>query len=226
MPQGTVGRQGSSPGSGERAGGRRGGFRWRKWNRILHRDLGYLCAALTLIYAVSGIAVNHVSDWNPNYDIREETVAFPGIAAAPGSTPAPGAAPASGAAPAPGSDAWARAALAALDVDAAYRGTYRPEPGTVDIFVDGGTVTVEPAAGRATIEVVRPRPLLRPANFLHLNEAKGLWTWMADLYAVALFLLALTGLFVIKGRKGITGRGAWLTGIGLAVPLLFLLLYY
>jgi len=80
-------------------------------------------------------------------------------------------------------------------------------------------------AGTATIEVVRPRPILRQANFLHLNHAKRLWTWMADLYAVALGLLAVTGLFVLRGRKGITGRGAWLTGAGVVLPFVFLWLY-
>jgi hypothetical protein len=49
---------------------------------------------------------------------------------------------------------------------------------------------------------------------------------MADAYALALALLAVTGLFVLRGRNGITGRGAWLTAIGVAVPALFLLLYF
>jgi len=62
-------------------------------------------------------------------------------------------------------------------------------------------------------------------NFLHLNESKKLWTWMADLYAIALALLAITGLFVLKGKKGITGRGAWLTGAGVVIPVVFLLMY-
>jgi hypothetical protein len=185
---------------------------WRKWNRLLHRDLGYLAAALTLLYAVSGVAVNHVSDWNPNYEIRRETMPFR-------LSPLP-------AGVEPGSDAWARQALRSVGVDAPYRGTFRPDPASVDVFVDGGTVSVDLTAGTATVEVVRPRPVFRAANFLHLNEAKRLWTVVADIYAVALFLLALTGLFVIKGRKGITGRGAWLTGIGAAIPLLFLLLYF
>ena len=47
-------------------------FRWRYWNNVLHRDLGYLVVALTIIYAVSGIAVNHVHDWNPNYSIERD----------------------------------------------------------------------------------------------------------------------------------------------------------
>lgn len=212
-------RRGGAVRPARRAPSRRRGVQWRKWNRILHRDLGYLCAGLTLVYAASGLAVNHVHDWNPNYSVRQETVAFP----LPG--PEAGGAPASGEA-GPGTDAWARSALGILGVTADYRGTFRPDPATVDIFVDGGAVTVDLAAAEATVEVVQTRPILRRANFLHLNEARGLWTWMADLYAVALFLLALTGLFVIKGRKGITGRGAWLTAVGVAVPLAFLLLYF
>ena len=42
-------------------------FKWRRWNNVLHRDLGYFCVALTVIYAISGVAVNHIHHWNPNY---------------------------------------------------------------------------------------------------------------------------------------------------------------
>ena len=196
-----------SAGAGRRPKPGRRGFQWRKWNRILHRDLGYLCAGLTLVYAASGLAVNHFRDWNPNYDVRQETVT---LEALPGGEP--------------GSDAWARAVLPLVDVGAEYRGTFRPDPATVDVFVDGGTVSVELESRRATVETVRTRPLLRSANALHLNEPGGLWTWVADLYAAALVVLALTGLFVIKGRKGITGRGAWLTAVGVGVPLLLAML--
>lgn len=44
-------------------------FRWRRWNTILHRDVGYLITGLTIIY---GISVNHVQDWNPSYQITGE----------------------------------------------------------------------------------------------------------------------------------------------------------
>jgi hypothetical protein len=122
-------------------------------------------------------------------------------------------------------DAVVRDVLAALGLPAAYRTTFRPEPGHLRIFVDDGTVDVELATGAATVEIVRRRPMLFAANFLHLNHPKRLWTWMADLYAVALGLLAVTGVFVLKGKKGITGRGAWLTAAGVAIPFVFLLVY-
>ncbi len=35
----------------------------------------------------------------------------------------------------------------------------------------------------------------------------------------------ITGLFIVKGRNGITKRGAILTGIGMVLPLLFLFIY-
>ena len=31
----------------------------RRWNNLLHRDIGYLCVGMTLIYAISGIVLNH-----------------------------------------------------------------------------------------------------------------------------------------------------------------------
>lgn len=50
-------------------------MKWRRWNNIIHRDLGYLCAGLTIVYVVSGIAVNQVRDWNPNFKIESARLA-------------------------------------------------------------------------------------------------------------------------------------------------------
>ena len=46
-----------------------------------------------------------------------------------------------------------------------------------------------------------------------------------DTTTLALIVVAVTGLFVLKGKKCITGRGAWLTGLGIVVPLVFLFMY-
>lgn len=181
---------------------------WRKWNTAIHRDLGYLCAGLTIVYAASGLAVNHRADWNPNYAFRETTVSLEGVDLSDPTAPG-----------------FVGGVLGQLDLDGHVRGTFRPHPDTVQIFLDGSTVTVDLASGSAAYEEVRERPGVRQANFLHLNEPKKLWTWMADLYAVALLVLAVTGLFVLRGRNGITGRGAWLTAAGVAIPAVFLLLY-
>ena len=44
----------------------------RKWSRILHRDIGYFFIGTTIIYGLSGIALNHMNDWNPNYKVETE----------------------------------------------------------------------------------------------------------------------------------------------------------
>jgi len=46
-------------------------------NRSLHRDVGYFCIGLVIIFAVSGIAVNHKDDWNPNYRIEQVVISAP-----------------------------------------------------------------------------------------------------------------------------------------------------
>ena len=52
-----------------------------------------------------------------------------------------------------------------------------------------------------------------------------MYTWFSDIYAAGLIFLAITGLFVLRGKNGIIGRGAWLTAIGIILPALFLLYY-
>jgi hypothetical protein len=182
--------------------------KWRKWNNIMHRDLGYLCAGLTLVYAVSGVAVNHFRDWNPNFRVVADTVQIGSVATAQRRDPQ-----------------VIRDVLARLGAGPDYRSSFRRDSVTLEIFLDEGAVTVDVPTGVAVVERVTPRRALHEANFLHLNQARGLWTYVADLYAIALAVLAVTGLFVLKGKKGITGRGAWLTGAGVLIPLVFLWLY-
>lgn len=188
-------------------GGRRAGVRWRGWNRVLHRTLGYLCAGLTIVYAVSGLAVNHVADWNPNYIIRDDTIGFGPVSAERA-----------------GSPDFVAELLEAFSLAGPVQGMFRPEPGRLDVFLEGGAIEVDLSSGEAVYESVRDRPVLRAFNVLHLNEPKGLWTAVADLFAVALLLLAVTGLFMVKGRKGLLGRGGWYVAAGALLPLVYLLL--
>ena len=48
-------------------------FPWRAWLRAVHRDAGYIAVGLTVVYALSGLAVNHISDWDPNFQSYERT---------------------------------------------------------------------------------------------------------------------------------------------------------
>jgi hypothetical protein len=181
--------------------------RWRKWNNVLHRDFGYFFFGMTLIYALSGIALNHIRDWNPNYIIRnwEVTAEIPGHSGY----------------------LTKEQVLEILDQvgeERNYKKHYFPNPKTLKVFLYGGTATFDLTSGSGYIETIRRRPVFNQVNYLHYNPEKW-WTLFSDIYAGALILLAITGLFVIRGKNGITGRGAWLTLIGLLIPLIFLFVY-
>ncbi len=179
---------------------------WRRWSIVLHRDLGYLAVALTLAYGISGIAVNHRADWNPNYRIAREFVAIAPITA----TTVPD---------------MVAAAVAQLGLVTPPNNTFRPDPQTLQLFYRTKVYHVDLPTGQVMIESNIPRGVLYEMNQLHLNGPKHAWTYIADLYALALILLAVTGLFVLKGRLGISGRGGWHTAAGTLIPVGYWLLF-
>jgi hypothetical protein len=180
----------------------------RKWNRIIHRDLGYIFFGMSIIYGLSGIALNHLDDWNPNYIIRTEERMLENL-------------------PDRGEVSREEAVriIARLGGDYRYRSHFFPRENTLKIFLNQGSATIDLNTGYTYIEVIRKRPVFHEVNFLHYNKPKKLWTWYSDSFAGALILMAVTGLFMIRGKKGITGRGAWLTAAGIIIPAIFLLLY-
>jgi hypothetical protein len=181
----------------------------RKWLRILHRDIGYIAAGLTIVYAISGIAVNHTGDWNPNYIVTKDTtrINLPGLDI---NNP----------------DNYVKAVLSKIDEHGKIKNSFFPDSNTLQVFTDGNTIVVDIKNSLVIQEKIKSRPVIRETNFLHLNAPKKVWTYAADLFAVALAFLAISGLFLIKGKKGITGRGAWLTALGVLIPVIFWLLYF
>jgi hypothetical protein len=177
--------------------------RWRSLNNAVHRDVGYLCVALTVLYAISGVAVNHKEDWNPSRRLVRETRRFEPV-------------------PVGEREAMVATLVARLSLPGPPRSSFRSAPHLVELYYDGWSVSADALAGVALVERLVDRPLLRDANFLHLNEPKRLWTWVADLYAVLLLVLAATGMLVLRGRNGLMARGKWLVGAGLLIPVAFL----
>ncbi len=159
---------------------------------------------LTILYAISGVAVNHIQDWNPNYRVTREEKRFEPIPVSDRAT-------------------MVRQLVERLDLPGPPKDAFRSRPEAIELFYDGWSVKADAQAGTAVVERARERVLLFDANFLHLNRARGWWTWVADLYAGLLALLAVTGTFILRGRKGLAGRGKWLVLAGLAVPAVFLL---
>lgn len=177
-------------------------MKWRRLNNVLHRDVGYLLVALTLVYAISGLALNHVADWNPSYRQTKEARQIAPLVATD-------------------RDGLVREAREKLGLSEEPRNAFRPDPDTLHVFYREVTYKIDVPSGAVIVESVRPRPVLFELNQMHLNATKGVWTVVVDVYAVALILMAVTGMFVLRGRTGITGRGAWLVGLGATVPVAY-----
>jgi hypothetical protein len=173
---------------------------WRQWFHVIHRDLGYLFFGATVVYAVSGLALNHRNNWNPNYSISRHEITIPVTDPERNFTR---------------QDATNLLALAT--VEGAYQKHYSPVEGQVKIFFEGGSVVLQRESGKAVVETFKRRPLLHTFNRLHFNPGRW-WTWFADSYCAALLLLAVSGLFLLRGYHGITRRGGVLVAIGILVP--------
>lgn len=186
-------------------------FKWRKLVRVLHRDIGYTVTALTLAYAISGLAVNHIDDWNPNYSFETVEVEI---------GPLPTASPPTGSS----MDEMEAYVVERLELrPELVKGRFMETQTELRVFFgEGEEVVVDTVTGRGSIKRITTHPVLYEANVLHLNTIKGWWTWVADLFAVSLVVLAVTGLLMIKGRLGFWGRGKWFVAAGLAVPLGFI----
>lgn len=177
-------------------------FALRPWLRAFHRDIGYLAVGFTLLYALSGLAVNHIKDWDPSFQSYETVVQTGGPIAGD-------------------DDEVARFALARLSIADKPRSVDRVGDTQVDVVFEKRTLHVDTKTGAITDEGQKPRFLLRVANWLHLNRGKKAWTYVADAYAAGLLFLAVSGLFMIPGKKGLAGRGVVFLAIGIAIPVAY-----
>lgn len=178
---------------------------WRRLNNAIHRDLGYFFVGTTIAYAISGLLVNHVDDWNPNFTIERREVRLP----PPGERAAL-------------TQAWIDEALQALGEQDHYRGHDFPSPRKVKIYLEEGSVLADLRTGEGIHESVRRRPVLAQLNRLHLAPRRA-WLVFSDVFAVALVVVGITGLLMLKGPNGLTRRGLLFVAAGLLVPVYFLL---
>lgn len=178
----------------------------RKLIRIVHRDLGYIFFATSIIYGMSGIALNHMNDWNPSYIVTKKqypmSLNYDNI-----------------------SEKNIKQFLATIEQEGNYKKHIKAGKNNIKVFIKKGSIILNFKNKTADLETIRRRPIFHQFNFLHYNSARRMWTWFADTFAASLIILAITGLFMVKGKNGIKRRGAVLTAIGIAIPLTLFLMY-
>ncbi|MDF1800205.1 MAG: PepSY-associated TM helix domain-containing protein [Planctomycetota bacterium] len=168
--------------------------------RALHRDLGYLFAGVTLLYAISGLLVNHKDAWDSDFEIRTRQVAFELPASRDAIT-----------------DDDVHAAIRSIADAGVYRGHDFASDKRLKVYFDDGSLVTLLGTGLGEYETVRRRELLFRLNKLHLHP-RGWWRLFADAFSIGLAFLAISGLLLLKGRKGFFGRGKWFVLAGAAVP--------
>jgi len=178
----------------------------RKWSRILHRDIGFFFVGASIIYGLSGIALNHMSDWNPNYSVSLEDFRTE-IDLTKSSTT---------------KDNILQLLDKINDRDN-YKKHYYPQSDFLKIFLKGGSsVVVDTETGEGQIELLSKRFVFYEVNFLHYNPSSW-WTWFSDIFAGSLILFAITALFMVRGKNGVSGKGGVYLALGIIIPILFLI---
>ena len=184
------------------------GSKFRKWSRILHRDVSYLFAGMILIYALSGILMNHRGDLNPHYSVEVKEFRVTQDLTDKEKI----------------DKALVLDILQPLDEVENYTKHYFQKDGRMKVFLKGGSsLVVDNQSGSAVYEKLERRFLLSDMVKLHYNPGKW-WTTFSDIFAVSLVLITLTGMVMVKGSKGFWGRGGILFLVGIIVPILFLIL--
>jgi hypothetical protein len=177
-------------------------------NRSLHRDVGYFCIGLVIIFAVSGIAVNHKDDWNPNYRIEQVVISA-------------------------SAKKWSldddteltHQLLAVSETNEKVKASYWASPTQFKLFFkNGNNLLLNLKDHQIVYEKITPRHVFQAFNRLHLNETKASWVIFSDIFAALLIFLALSGLFMIRGKHSPWGiRSLWILS-GIALPAVYILM--
>lgn len=194
---------------------------WMKQLHQWHWISSALCLIGMLLFAVTGITLNHARQIEAKAQVSHRTLELPAALQAQVS----------------GSDVRKAAALPPavsgwLDAQLATRLEGRGAEWSADeVYVSlprpGGDawLSIDRASGEVEYELTR-RGWIAYLNDLHKGRNAGAaWSWFLDLFAVACLVFALTGLFLLKlhsARRSMT----WpLVTLGLLLPLLLALIF-
>ena len=116
----------------------------RRWSRTIHRELSFFLSGMVLIYAISGLVMNHRDTINPNYTVKRTTFTIDDLK--------------------PRAQLDRQEVVALLErssIGERYTKHYFPEEGRMKVFLKGGSsLEVDLATGQAVYESLRKRPII------------------------------------------------------------------
>ena len=179
----------------------------RRLLRTLHRDLGYFIVGMTVVYCLSGIFLNHQNDFNPDYKIINVDFQTPITSQTKVDA------------------SLLKEIFSQLNHRIVYKKHYINNKGEIKVFIENGEVVIHPENGKGNLNYLQRRPVLFEMNRLHRATVGTLWKWVSDVMAATLLFVAVSGLFLMRGKRGFGRWGWWFTIAGVIIPLFFALFY-
>jgi len=131
----------------------------------------FFFSGLIIVYAVSGIMLNHRDSINPNYTVKLHQLQVDGTFPM---------------AKEDVSKSMVIDMLKLIKEDKNYTKHYFPENDKLKVFLKGGSsLEVDMQSGKAFYESLKKRPIISQFNRLHYNPGKW-WTLFSDIFAVSL----------------------------------------
>ncbi|MEH6490090.1 PepSY-associated TM helix domain-containing protein [Hyphomonas oceanitis] len=190
--------------------------------RTVHWMSGAVCLIGMLLFAATGITLNHAGSLTAKPVITDaETTLTPALTAMLADGPDSGTTPAL-------PTAVARQLKSELGADAAGQ---TAEWTDIDVYValprpgGDGWVSIDRETGEVVYEATQRGPVAY-LNDLHKGRNTGTaWSWFLDIFAVATMLFCLSGLWLLQIHSARRASTWPLTIAGLAVPVLLLLVF-
>jgi hypothetical protein len=194
---------------------------WLKQLHQWHWISAALCLIGMLLFAATGITLNHASQIKSKPQVTQHNGEMPAALLAELNAPT---AKAGGTLPADVQQ-WFASQWSLRGTDGA------PEWSDDEVYLSmprpGGDawLSVDLQSGAATYERT-DRGWISFLNDLHKGRNAGLmWSWFIDVFAVACLIFSITGLFLLQLHASRRPSTWSLTGLGLLIPLLLALLF-
>lgn len=174
--------------------------------RNTHRDVAYFYVGLIISFSISGIFLNHRQSWHPRryaYEKKEISIPIPA-----------------------GKEVVNETFVANFTKEQQINDNLRRfniDGNTLRISYVSHDVQVDLTTGKGQIETYRTTPLLGQMTQLH-QDTSGWWIYYSDIFGAAMILIAITGMFIERGRNSFRARGWTLALAGIVFPLIFLFL--
>jgi uncharacterized protein len=174
--------------------------------RNTHRDIAYFYLGLIISFSISGIFLNHRQSWHPRryiHETKEITVPSPVMKESI-------------------DDEFISGFSKEQKIDDDVR-RFSVDGDILKISYVTHDVQLNIKTGAGTIETYRTVPFLGQMTQLHLDTSKW-WIYYSDIFGIGMLTIAITGIFIERGKNSFQSRGWKLAIVGIVFPLIFLFL--